>query len=52
LAFVHAQTRILGVITAFAISFLGLLSSTTHAKTFEALAATAAQVCPLKIRIS
>lgn len=42
LAFVQEQTRRLGVITAFVMVFLGLLSFTTNAKTFESLAATAA----------
>jgi hypothetical protein len=42
LAFVQEQTRRLGIITAFVMVFLGLISFTTNAKTFESLAATAA----------
>lgn len=42
LAFVHEQTRRLGVITAFVMAFLALISFATLAKPFESLAATAA----------
>lgn len=42
LAFVHEQTRRLGIITAFVMAFLMLMSFATLAKPFESLAATAA----------